>query len=204
MAVVLTDTGVTLKKGGVKLDLSFAQLERWAKRMKIDTPRLTARSFGRACSGLKKQLVQVMERGGGIHGVPAFKDYEPFTKELRRNANQDPTGPIGGILAEKYRIVAFKRNGAQIVGWPDKMENLSEAFQEGRGGSRAEAYFEDKDLRRIMHRRAASAEVPRSYVHNPRQVLEPHFREHVAANLIKWAKGAYYKELGRLMLKGAA
>ena len=196
--------GVMFSKGRgaarVELQISFAELERWAKRNAVDTPKLMNRSFGRACSGLKKQLAVVMRQGGGANGVPQFKTYEDFTAELRREQGRDPTGPIGGILCDKGNIVAFKRGGWQYVGWPDRMENLVEAFQEGRGGPASEKYFSDADYRAAWHRQGIR-DIPRSYVHNERAVLEPHFHDHVAANLTIWAKDIFYKDLARQMMK---
>lgn len=207
MAIKLTDTGVRISHGrgkaAVGLDVSFKQLERWAKRQRIDTPRLMQRSFGRAAFGLKKKFYDVMRNGGGVNGVPKFKDYDPFTVEYRMNRGVDPHGPIGGILGEKANIVAYKRDGGQVVGWPDKMEDLALKFQDGAGGARSEAFFTVPSQRAIMHRRSRVQDLPRQYAHNPRPVVTPYFENYVERNLIQWAKGAFYKELARQMQKGS-
>lgn len=199
------DTGVLFSKGRgkarVELQISFAELERWAKRNAVDAPKLMHRSFGRACSGLKKQLAVVMQQGGGVNGVPRFKSYEDFTAEYKRSLNKESDGKIGGVLADDRRIVAFRRGGWQYIGWPDRMENLVEAFQEGRGGSYAEEWLNNRRVRHYLHFTAQIRDVPRSYVHNERAVLEPHFHDHVAANLEVWAKNIFYKDLARQMMK---
>lgn len=204
MAISTTGTGVRFSRGrgaaAVALDVSFKDLERWAKRQAINTPRLFRRSFGRACSGLKKQLAQIMRQGGGVQGVPKFRDYEAFTAEYRRETDRDPTGPIGGVLADKRRIVAFKRNGYQVIGWPDELARLALAFQDGRGGAEAQQWLENTRVRRFMHR-AGIASVPTQYVHNPRMVIEPHFHKHVEAHLEEWATKIFYKDLARQMQK---
>ena len=150
MAFKLTDTGVDYSRGRgaarVTLSLSFAELEKWAKRQEIDTARLVKRSFGRAAFGLKKKFYDVIKSGGGVFGVPKFKDFDAFTQELRRVTGK--SSPMGGVLADKGNIVAFKRNGYQVIGWPDNLSDVATAFQDGRGGSDAERWFTDPQYRR--------------------------------------------------------
>lgn len=205
MAFKSIDSGVLYSKGRgaarVELRISFAELERWAKRNAVDTQKLLDKSFGKAASGLKRQLVAVMKNGGGVNGVPRFKSYEDFTAEYKRSQHKDADGKIGGVLADDRRIVAFKRGGWQYVGWPDGMENLVEAFQEGRGGSYAEAWLNNKRVRNYLHFTAQIRDVPRSYVHNPRAVLEPHFHDHVVKNLDDWAHKIFYKDLAKQMME---
>ena len=105
---------------------------------------------------------------------------------------------MGGILADKGVVVAFKRNGKQVIGWPDYLADTACAFQEGRGGPEAEKYFTDPEWRRAWHR-AGIADIPRSYVHNSRMVIEPYFVDYIRANLDQWAKGAYFTGLAKLM-----
>lgn len=200
MAYSLTSTGVSFTKGrgkaAVALTISFKEIEAWAKKMRKDTKELWRLSYGRAVAGLKKKLVEVMRKSGGVYGVPKFKDFEEFTKSLR--AQTGKTAAMGGILGDRGNIVAFKRNGAQVIGWPDDMADLACAFQEGRGGQNAEKWFDDPAYRRVWHIRGIK-DIPRGYVHNERMVIEPHFVDYVKANLDEWAKGAYYKGLVKLM-----
>ena len=204
MAFSLTATGVDVSRGRgaarVVLSLSFKDLEKWARRQEIDTARLMQRSFGRAASGLKKKFYDVMKSGGGVCGVPKFKDFDAFTAELRRVTGR--SSPMGGILADKGNIVAFKRNGYQVIGWPDNLEKVATAFQEGRGGSEAERWFTDPSYRRLFHKDGVR-HVPQAYVHNPRMVIPEPFGSYVQQNLEEWARGAFYKELARQMMKGS-
>lgn len=200
MAYTLTDSGVSFTKGrgrnAVALVFSFKEIDRWAKKMQKDTKELWRLSYGRACAGLKKKFIEVMRKSGGVEGVPKFKDFEDFTKELRAKAGK--TATMGGLLADRRNVVAFKRNGAQVIGWPDNLADVACAFQEGRGGPQAEKYFTDTDYRRAWHR-SGLKDIPRAYVHNERMVIEPYFVDYVKKNLDEWAKGAYYTGLVKLM-----
>lgn len=200
MALKTTDSGVLFTKGrgrnAVALVVSFKEIDRWAKQMQKDTKELWRLSYGRACAGLKKKFVQIMQSGGGVYGVPKFKDFEDFTKTLRSMSGR--TATMGGLLADKSVVVAFKRNGAQVIGWPDFLADTACAFQEGRGGPDAEKYFTDSEWRRSWHL-AGLREIPRAYVHNKRMVIKPYFVDYVKANLDQWAKGAYYTGLVKLM-----
>ena len=200
MAYTLTATGVSVTSGrgknAVALDLSFREIERWAKRMDKDTKELWRLSYGRACAGLKKKFIEVMQKSGGVEGVPKFKDFEDFTKTLRSMSGR--TATMGGLLADKSVVVAFKRNGYQVIGWPDYLETAATAFQEGRGGPNAEKWFTDPEYRRSWHR-AGLKDIPRAYVHNERMVIIPYFVDYVKKNLDQWAKGAYYTGLVKLM-----
>lgn len=205
MAFNLTSTGVDFISGRgknktVTLSMSFKQLEDWAKRMKIDTAKLMTRSFGRACSGLKKKFRQVVQSAGGVNGVPKFKDFEAFTNELRAKSGR--TSPMGGVLADPSHIVAFKRNGWQFIGWPDALAEWSVKFQDG-GDVKAERQLEDTSWRGYVHRKGIR-EIPRTYAHNPRRVIPEPFGDYVKTNLEEWAKGAFYKELARQFQKAGA
>lgn len=200
MAYSLTDSGVSIRSGrgakAVEITLSFKEIEAWAKRMRKDTDQLWRLSYGRAVSGLKKKFIEVMTKSGGVYGVPRFKDFEDFTKQYRALRGRNET--MGGVLAERGVIVAFKRNGYQVIGWPDKMETVAESFQEGRGGANAEKWFTDPQWRQSFHRRGLK-DVPMAYVHNERMVIEPYFVQYVRDNLDQWAKSAYFTGLAKLM-----
>lgn len=180
------------------IDISFEEIKKWARFNAINEDREWYKAFGRACSGLKRQLAAVMNKGGGVNGVPKFRDYEDFTRELR--ALRGVAGKMGGVLAERGNIVAFKRNGAQIIGWPDGMERVVEAFQDGAGGDIAEAQLADEYWRKRLHQHGIRI-IPRSYAHNPRPVLEPYFHDHVKLNLNDWAEKIYFKQQASRMMK---
>ena len=200
MAYSMTASGVQVTSGrgkaAVALTISFKEIEAWAKKMRKDEKELWRLAYGRACAGLKKKFVEVMRQSGGVNGVPKFKDFEDFTKALRSAGGR--TAPMGGMLADKSVVVAFKRNGAQVIGWPDYLADTACAFQEGRGGADAEKYFTDPEWRRVWHVRGLK-DIPRAYVHNERMVIEPHFVEYVRKNLDEWARGAFFTGLAKLM-----
>lgn len=193
--------GVTLTRGRganktVVLDVSFKDLERWARRNAVDTKRLMDRSFGRACSGLRRKFQQVITSGGGVNGVPKFKDFTAFTKELREVRGTSSI-PMGGILADKYLAVAYKKDGWQIIGWPDRLAEWSVKFQDGVG---KDSDLNDKFWRRSLHIKGIK-DIPRVYERNPRRVLPEPFGSYVQKNLTIWAKGSFYKDLAKQMAK---
>lgn len=203
MAYRITDSGVRMTRGrggnAVALDITFAEIDRWARRMKVDEESLFSRSYGRAIKGLKDKFVQVMRAGGGVNGVPKFRDFEDFTKELR--ANRGRTAPMGGLLADRSTIfISMRGKGRAIGGWKDYLEKPARNFQDGVGGSQAEKWFTEPGLRREWHRMGLKR-IPSAYVHNPRPVIEPYFMDFIRANLESWARGAFYKDLARRMAK---
>lgn len=196
--------GVTLTRGRganktVVLDVSFKDLERWARRNAVDTKRLMDRSFGRACSGLKKKFQQVVSGAGGVNGVPKFKDFAAFTQELRA-ARGISSRPMGGVLADKKIIVAFKKNGWQVIGWPDRLAEWAVKFQDAVGG---ESQLNSKTWRHYVHRLGIK-DIPRSYERNPRRVIPDPFGASVRKNLKAWVKGEFFKKLARKMAKTTA
>lgn len=197
----LTDSGVSFsRRGSVYLEVSFKDLSRWAQRNRVDAARLYSRSFGRACFDLKAKMQKVVSRAGGVEGVPKFRDFEEFTRQLRVADNN--SAPMGGVLAERHVIVAYKRNGAQVIGWPDRLAEWAVKFQDGVGGPESEAMFTDPELRHMLHRKGLR-DIPRAYVHNPRPVIPEPFGSYVQRHLEEWARGAFYKSLARQMAKSA-
>jgi hypothetical protein len=183
---------------GVYLEVSFKELSHWGRRNRVDANKLYIKSYGAAIRALRAKLQKVVTRGGGVEGVPKFKDFEEFTKELRAVRNN--SAPMGGILAEKHVIVSYKRDGAQVIGWPDNLAEWAVKFQDGIGGASSEAMFTDPERRYHLHR-LGIRDVPREYVHNPRRVLPEPFDEYVRRHLKEWAHNTYYKALARQMAK---
>ena len=205
MAVNLTATGVDFVSGRgkhktVELSMTFADLEKWAKRCRIDTKKIKTETFGWAVKGLKTKLRQVVTKAGGVNGVPKFRDFEEFTKELRAKTGISGR-PMGGVLADEKRIVSNKRNGYQVIGWPDNLAAWAVKFQDG-GDRVAQRQLNDPGWRRAIHRRGIR-EIPHSYVKNPRRILPEPFGGFVKANLKAWAKGAFYKKLAKMFKKAA-
>lgn len=175
------------------LDVSFRELSHWAQRNGVDSTRLFNRSYGRAVRALRDKLRKVMTRAGGVEGVPKFRDFEQFTKELRTARND--TAPMGGILAQRKMIISFKRGDAQIIGWPDDLATWAEKFQDGVGNS---DWLNDNENRHWLHR-LGIRDIPRTYVSNERRVIPEPFLTYVRRHLDEWARGAFYKALARQM-----
>lgn len=196
--------GIDISRGRgaakVTISVSFKELEAWAKKNALDTSRLMQRSFFWACKGLKDKLKQVMRSGGGVYGVPKFKDFEAFTKELRAASGKKTR--MGGVLAEKESFYGGRSGAWYYVGWKDYLAQAAKKFQDGLGGEISERYFTDANYRAMWHRKGLK-NVPRSYVHNPRRVLPEPFGSYVRAHLKEWAKGAFYKALAKQMQKGS-
>lgn len=110
----ISGSGVSVSHGRgknkVSVEVSFKELEQWARKMKVDTNSLMEKSFANACSGLKKKFISVIKNRGGVCGVPKFKDFEDFTKQLRE-VQGISSRPMGGILAENISVGAWKKNG---------------------------------------------------------------------------------------------
>lgn len=200
MAITLTGTGVVATAGRgrnktVTLDISFKALEQWAKRVQIDERAMWRKAYARACSALKGRFSKIVRNAGGVEGVPKFKDFEAFTRQLREKRGTS-SRPMGGVLADKSNIVAFKRNGWQVIGWPDRLADWAAKFQDGDGDTQ----FNNPRTRHSWHR-LGIRDIPSEYVHNPRRVLPEPFGSQVKSHLDEWARGSYYKELVRIMQK---
>lgn len=196
----LTDTGVSLSQRGrgVVLNVSFKELEVWAARNKVDEKKLWERSWNRSCSTLRSQLQKVVSQAGGAYGVPRFRDFEAFTKELREVYHKSK--PMGGVLASKKAIIWHKVGNTTYIGWPDRLAQWAERYQDGSPGPWGESLFTDNEKRRMLHMRGIE-DVPRTYTENPRRVLPEPFGTHAQKHLEEWAKGAFYKDLARQMAK---
>ena len=193
-------SGVDITSGRGKskttVTIDFSELDAWAQRMKIDTKKLMEKSFANACSGLKKKFTSVVQHGGGECGVPKFKDFEEFTNELRQ-VQGISNRPIGGKLAEKSSVGAWKKNGWQIIGWKDYLRDTAISFQDGLANG-ADARLNDDSFRHYLHTKGIH-NIPRTYSSNQRQVIPEPFGDYVKEHLEAWAKGSFYKSLAKMM-----
>ena len=201
MALNLTASGVVATAGRgrnrtVTLEVSFKELDAWARRVKIDERAMWRRAYGRACSALKGRFSKIVRNAGGVEGVPKFHDFEEFTQELRAKRGTS-SRPMGGVLANKANIVSFKRNGWQVIGWPDRLADWAVKFQDGTGG---QDQLDNAGWRHSVHK-LGIRDIPRAYAHNPREVIPEPFGAEVKKHLQEWARGTYYKELAKLMQK---
>lgn len=197
----MTGSGVSLTQGrgknkAVVLDVSFKELEVWAAKNKANEQKLWERAYNRACKGLRDKFAKVVSSGGGVNGVPKFKDFEDFTRQFRTATNK--TTPMGGVLADKKRIVWQKVNRTTYnIGWIDALKDLAIKFQDSAG---ADGLFTNERSRRWLYGLGIKP-VPTTYTHNPRQIIPEPFGSYVKQYLAEWAKGAYYKDLARQMAK---
>ena len=129
--------------------------------------------------------------------MPKFKDFDAFTKALRDVDGSNK--PLGGKLADKSSVGAWKRNGWQVIGWKDYLSNYAVAFQDALPG-KAEAMLNDSSWRRWLHMRGIK-DIPRTYTKNLRRVIPEPFGSYVEANLKTWAMSTFYKSLAKLMQK---
>lgn len=194
-----TGTGVTLTRGRganklIVFDVSFRELEKWARRNGVDEPKLWRRSYGRAIRNIKSKFSKVIRSAGGVEGVPKFKDFESFTDELRAKTGR--TSPMGGILANKANIAAWKQGDTQYIGWPDRLAQWAVKFQD----AEPSRDFADTSWRHYLHKLGIK-DVPTTYTRNPRRVLPEPFLSYVRKHLDEWARGAFYKDLARQMAK---
>lgn len=192
-------SSVTMTRGRganrtVALEVSFKELEKWASVNKAKTPKLIRQSFKGAVNGLTGKFREIMRKGGGINNVPKFKDFEDFTKSLRE-VRGISRRRMGGKLAEKQSITAFKRGGWQYIGWPDRLHEWSAKFQEATGNND----LSNNRFRHWLHSRGIH-DIPHSYTHNPREVVKP-FQKYVDQNLKKWARDILMKTLARQYAK---
>ena len=183
----------TLKGSGVAIRISMPQIEKRMRRLSADLPKLRARSLKTIAGNILKTMRKTMRVRGGLNGVPAFQDFEDFTKELRAIEGRS-SRPMGGVLAENKMVryealTPFSSPRPSIrIGWQDFLSDVAVKFQLGAGGQDAEARFTDKGWRAAYHRKGI-ADVPRAYVHNPRPFMDEFDRGYVKPNLQKWVDG---------------
>lgn len=185
-------------RGGVEIRISMKEIERRMRRMRDKLPKLRERAFKVQMGTILKQMQKAMASGGGVYGVPRFKEYESFTKDLRKAYGRDANGPIGGNLANKHMfrydaLTPFSSTRPKVrIGWLKGCEDSAMKFQLGQGNTPDP--FTDRQQRHQWHRVLATDELPDHYVHNQRQLIIP-FERHVTENLQKWIDGYVRKTL---------
>lgn len=215
--VNMTATDVT-KKGHISLRIDASMLVNAMDQLKTEVPKMANDSMYGAVRKLRSHLVEVMDKGGGIYGVPKFKEYDPFTKSVR--AIRGYTGKMGGVLAEDYAIVAYKQGKKQIIGYPDGATRTSEKstaklieqaggsnrvnsladfavkFQTGEGKTPDE--FADPESRAKWGKIPGG--VPTAYAHNPRPFID-HFAAHVGERLNEMADEIFIQKIAAKIKK---
>jgi hypothetical protein len=151
-------------------------------------PREMLQANGRAASIVKRKVRAAMSRGGGTPDVPSFAALHPLTVALK--ARSQP----GGILADGSVIVSYRLGKAQIIGWPDKLQGIAQAFQS------AQSRETTKQERRMFHIRAPGIEDIPAYARPARPVIEP-LSATVDRDYPKWIMGAATKIIGKKLAK---
>lgn len=100
---------------------SRARLRSLEKRF----PKTMRAAFGAAATRARKRFQKLMRAGGGMYGVSPLAPHHSISTYLR------PGQKMGGRLADRRRIVMFKRSpDEQVIGWPDAIAKWAVRFQE--------------------------------------------------------------------------
>lgn len=122
-------------------------------------PKTMRAAFGAAAKYARKRLQKAMRSAGGVYGVPAMAPHNEISIYLR------PGQKMGGVLADRRRIVMFKRSpDEQVIGWPDALAKWAVRFQEADTHALTEGergYFRWRHVR----------DIPTMYVRPSRDVI---------------------------------
>lgn len=144
---------------------------RTLSRLERETPRTFRAAQRAAATRAQNRLRKVMRQGGGVYGVPSFAPLNSLTIQIGRY-----TGPIGGVLAEKDKIVKFRNGDGWVIGWPDRLAGWAGGWQ------RSEKYLFNDVQRRWMHinhRSLDGVKLPAYYDRPARPIIDP-FTQHLA------------------------
>ena len=200
----------TLKGSGVAIKITMPQIEKRMRRLSADLPKLRARSLNTIAGNILKTMRKTMRVRGGLNGVPAFKDFEGITNEIRQMRGIE-SRPMGGKLAEPKMLkwdaltpLASARPSIRI-GWQPFLDDVAVKFQDAVG--EAHDRFADSGYRRYLHIRGIDS-VPTAYVHNPRPFMADFDEGYVKPNLQKWVDGYVRRtlanQIAREMRKASA
>jgi len=151
-------------------------------------PREMVQANGRAASIVKRKMRAAMTKGGGTPDVPAFAALDPITVALKRRSQP------GGMLGDSGVIVSYRLGIAQIVGWPDRLQDMASSFQS------PQTFALGIESRQWLHTHAPGMDVPATYDRPPRPVVEP-LSATVNRDFPKWIMGAATKIIGKKLAK---
>ena len=171
----------------LQINANMGQLAEWNKLAAM-FPREARRAQGRAANTVKRKMIAAMKKGGGTKDVPRLAPKHAITIALTGDR------PIGGLLAEPNRIVAFRRGETQIVGWPNGLEKAGSRFQSG-----ATRPMEDAERRYLYLRMAKKtgtrpAKISPIYMRPERPVVMP-LGESVAKDYPRWMLSSLTKQV---------
>ena len=136
---------------------SQARLRSLEKRF----PRTMRAAFGAAAKRARRRFQKLMRAGGGMYGVSPLAPHHSISTYLR------PGQKMGGRLADRRRIVMFKRSpDEQVIGWPDALAKWAVRFQDAstRAMTKGEIdYLRGRGLRGV----------PSTYSRPDRDVVNP-------------------------------
>ena len=149
----------------IQISLEFAgESRRELARLEREMPRTFRAAQGGAASKAQNQLRKIMRLGGGWHGVPTFAPRHQMTLLLR------PGSQAGGKLADKERIVKFKRGDGQVIGWPDGLAEWASGYQ---GAARYEFTPQQRRMLHARNRALNGFSIPAYYDRPARAVIGP-------------------------------
>ena len=154
-------------------------------------PRTMRAAFGAAATRAQSRFRKVMSQGGGVYGVPAMAPHHEISTYLRPNQH------MGGVLAEKERIVKYKVDAdTQYIGWPDPLARWAVLFQT------SDTHAFETWRRRDFHRRGIR-DVPQVYQRPERDVVQS-FADHLAGEWPEMVLAMFDKYYKSRMAKGQA
>lgn len=165
-------------------------------KLKATYPKIAYKSWNGVTLKAKNQLASSVDAGGGKYGVPVWSPLARMTRAL--TWRKQP----GGVLGKKSSIVRyFQGKGVQIIGWPDKLDEFSEAFQTDE--TRSFTPRETKALPRSMGKMGVYPQTIREimaeqYSRPARNTVAPaveHMNTWMAPEFMKRADRAMAKEL---------
>ena len=174
----------------VKVEVTRESVRR-LRNLERKCPRTMRAAFGAAATRAQSRFRKAMRQGGGVYGVPQMAPHHEISTTLR------PGQRMGGVLAEKERIVKYKIDAdTQYIGWPDALAKWASRFQES-----ATSTF-TPGTRRWMHTRGVRV-VPQVYQRPERDVVQS-FADHLAGEWPGMVLAMFDKYYKSRMAKGQA
>lgn len=187
----------TAKGSDVKIRILMPEIDKRMRRLSKELPKIREKAWRVQISKIYDHMWKCFQAGGGKDHVPAFKEYEQITRDMRAAEGRED-GPLGGKLWNKgvfrYTIKqSFLFNKASVkFGWIDGLSGAAVKFQLG-SGNKSDP-FANSNFRKYLHIKGVS-DVPSSYVHNPRDFISSFEDGYVKPNLKQWVDGYVRKTL---------
>jgi len=166
-------------------------------RLERSVPKTFRAAHGIAANRAANVLRNVMQRGGNEkYGVPAFAARQWLTLAIRGAKSR-----AGGVLAERRRIVRFRRGAGQVIGWPDRLAAWASCYQDA--VRRPAPVGERRGLYVRYGRRLGGAKVPTWYEKPARPVIDP-FTDYLKDAFPGYVRAAFEKKVTALLKRGKA